>query len=89
VLKGETPEKTAKRRAKTWKWATSGENGQASLNVTGKRMLSHVTVETGKIAKRWAKTWKEADVGENGQASLNKTQTRKLPRVTVETPKKG
>jgi hypothetical protein len=61
---------TAKQRAKTWKWATSGENGQASLNVTGKHMLSLVTVETRKMAKRSAKTWKEATSVKMGKQRL-------------------
>jgi hypothetical protein len=41
----ETPE-TPKRWAKTWKRATSGENGQALLNVTRTRTLLRVTAET-------------------------------------------
>jgi hypothetical protein len=41
-------QKTAKRWAKTWKRATSGENGQASLNVTQTRKLPRAKAETPK-----------------------------------------
>jgi hypothetical protein len=57
----------AKRWAKTWKRATSGENGQASLNVKQTRTLPRVkaetpenglamgeNVETGDIRKKFA-----------------------------------
>jgi hypothetical protein len=50
-----------------WKQATSGENGQASLNVTGTHTLTLVTtempkngqvkgenVETGDVGRKWA-----------------------------------
>jgi hypothetical protein len=56
---------TAKRWAKTWKQATSGQNGQASLNVTRTRKLPRVTEETpenatsenaemGDVGRKWA-----------------------------------
>jgi hypothetical protein len=38
--------KTAKRWAKMWKRATSGENAQASHNVTRTRTLPRVKAET-------------------------------------------
>jgi hypothetical protein len=41
----ETPE-SGQAMAKTWKQAMSGENGQASLNLTWTRTLPHVTAET-------------------------------------------
>jgi hypothetical protein len=36
----------AKRLAKMWKQAMSGEKGQASLNLTRTRTLTRVTAET-------------------------------------------
>jgi hypothetical protein len=38
--------KMAKRLAKMWKQAMSGEKGQASLNLTRTRTLTRVTAET-------------------------------------------
>jgi hypothetical protein len=77
-----------KQRAKTWKRATSGENGQASLfNLMRTQTVPRVTPETPKTAKRWAKMWKRAKSGKNGQASLfNLMRTQTVPRVTPETP---
>jgi hypothetical protein len=80
---------TAKRWAKTWKRAMSGENGQASLNVTGSRTLPRVTAKAPKTAKHWARTLKRATSGENREATLNVTRTRTLPRVTAEMPENG
>jgi hypothetical protein len=61
--------KMAKRRAKTWKRGTSGENGQASLIVTGTRMLPRVTTETPKNGYAKGKNAEMCDVGQK-QASV-------------------
>jgi hypothetical protein len=58
--------KTAKRRAKTWKQAMSGENGQASLKLTWTRTLPHVT----------------AEMPENGEAKGEKVVTGKRRFLT-------
>jgi hypothetical protein len=63
----------AKRWAKTWKWAKSGENGHASLNLMRTRTLPRV----------------KAEMPENEQASLNVTGTSTLLRVKAEMPENG
>jgi hypothetical protein len=52
-----------------WKRATSGENGQASLIVTGTRMLPRVTTETPKNGYAKGKNAEMCDVGQK-QASV-------------------
>jgi hypothetical protein len=54
--------KMAKQRVKTWKLATSGENGQASHYLTQTHTLQRKRLET---AKRRAKTLIQAMFGVN------------------------
>jgi hypothetical protein len=63
-----------------------GQKRQASLNVTGTRLLPRVTAEAPKMAKRLAKTWKWATSGKKREATLNVTRTRTLRRVTEDKP---
>jgi hypothetical protein len=53
----------AKRWAKTWRRATSGENGQASLNVTGTHTLPCVTAEMLENDKVMGENVEMGDVG--------------------------
>jgi hypothetical protein len=46
-----------------WKRATSGENGQASLNVTGTDMLPRVITEKPKNGQAKDKNVETSDVG--------------------------
>jgi hypothetical protein len=55
--------KTAKRRVKTWKQATSGENGQASLKLTWTRTLPHVTAEMPENGEAKGENVVTGDVG--------------------------
>jgi hypothetical protein len=53
----------AKGWAKTWKWATSGKNGKASLNVTRPRMLPRVIAKTPEKGLLMGENVETGDVG--------------------------